>query len=127
MIFLCNGLSESMKRDPSMKQIPEPLTKEQFIDLIHHAHFESCIGHESLAQCLTRLTGKQILYNRKNIQVSYDDIILLISLNGRLPERPSYVEYKNRLNFSFVRFEKQTPMDIENTRNKINEIIKGEV
>lgn len=122
MLYLCNGISESMKRDPNMKQIPYSLNESEFVSLIHKADFDSCIGHESLARCLSRLTGKKILYNRKSIQVNYDDVILLVSLMGRLPERPNYVEYKGRLNFSLIRFEKQTQKDFENSLNKIKEI-----
>lgn len=122
MIYLCNGISESMKRDPNMKQIPYSLNESEFINLIHNTKFKSCIGHDSLARCLSRLTGKKISYNRVGIQVNYDDVILLVSLNGRLPERPNYVEYKGRLNFSLIRFEKQTKLDLENSLNKIKEI-----
>lgn len=122
MLYLCNGFSESMKRDPNMKQIPYPLSESEFVDIIHNSRFRSCIGHESLARCLSKVTGKEILYNRASIQVSYDDVILLVSLNGRLPEHPSYVEYKGRLNYSFMRFEKQTQMDIQNSLNRIEEI-----
>lgn len=122
MIYLCNGRSESMKRDPNMKEIPYPLNESEFIDLIHHCNFESIIGHEDLARCLSKLTGKKILYNRKNIQVNYDDVLILVSLSGRLPERPSYVEYKGRLNFTFLRYEKQTEIDLENSKNRLEEI-----
>ena len=126
MIYLCNGISESMKRDPNMKQIPYSLSESEFIGLIHRVHFKSCIGHDSLARCLSKLTGKKIPYNRVSIQVNYDDVILLVSLNGRLPERPNYVEYKGRLNFSLLRFEKQTQLDLENSLNKIKEITMEE-
>ena len=126
MIYLVNGLSESMKRDPNMKSIPYSLSESEFIDLIHKTGFDSCIGHEDLARCLSKLTGKKIVYNRKNIQVNYDDVLLLVSLSGRLPERPSFVEYKGRLNYSLIRFEKQTKEDIENSLNKLDEIIKME-
>ena len=105
-----------------LKEIPYPLSESEFIDLIHNGHFKSCIGHESLARCLSKLTGKEILYNRANISVNYDDVILLVSLNGRLPEHPNYVEYKGRLNFALIRFEKQTQVDIQNSLNKIQEI-----
>jgi hypothetical protein len=105
-----------------MKQIPYPLSESEFVELIHNTRFKSCIGHESLARCLSKVTGKEILYNRASITVNYDDVILLVSLTGRLPEKPNYVEYKGRLNYSFVRFEKQTQMDIQNTLNRIQEI-----
>ena len=75
-----------------------------------------------MARCLSKLTGKEILYNRASITVNYDDVILLVSLTGRLPEHPNYVEYKGRLNFSLIRFEKQTQVDLENSLNKIKEI-----
>ena len=48
--------------------------------------------------------------------------ILLVSLDGRLPEHPTYVEYKGKLKYSFVRFEKQSAEDFANTIAKIKEI-----
>ena len=122
MIYLCNGKSESMKRDPYMKDIPYPLTESEFVDLIHNSRWKSCIGHESLARCLSKVTGKEILYNRANVTVSYEDVILLVSLNGRLPEHPNYVEYKGRLNYSLIRFEKQNQLDMENSVNIIEKL-----
>ena len=62
------------------------------------------------------------MYNRAGIQVNYDDVIILVSLSGRLPENPDYVEYKGRLNFSLLRFEKQSQIDFKNSLNKIKEI-----
>ncbi len=122
LIYLCNGLSESMKRDPNMKQIPLPLSESEFIELIQNVPFISVIGHQDLADALTMITKRDILYNRRAIQLNYDDCILLVSLNGRLPEHPTYVEYKGRLNYAFIRFEKQSEMDLQNTKNRINEI-----
>lgn len=122
MIYLCNGMSESMKRDPNMKEIPFPLSEAEFVNLIHNSDWTSVIGHDNLAKCLSKITGKHIPFNRKGIQVTYDDVIILVSLNGRLPENPTFVEYKGRLNFCFKRFEKQTQVDIENSLNKIKEI-----
>ena len=122
MIYLCNGLSESMKRDPNMKQIPLPLSEKEFVELIQNIPFTSVIGHEDLADALTMITNTDIQYNRQAIHVSYDDCILLVSLNGRLPENPTYVEYKGRLNYAFIRFEKQSEMDLQNTLLKIEEI-----
>ena len=122
MIYLCNGKSESMKRDPYMKDIPYPLTESEFVDLIHNSRWKSCIGHASLARCLSKVTGKEILYNRANVTVSYEDVILLVSLNGRLPEHPNYVEYKGRLNYSLIRFEKQNQLDMENSVNIIEKL-----
>ena len=111
-----------MKRDPSMKQIPLPLDKSEFIDLIHNIPFKSVIGHQDLADVLTMITDCEIIKNRQAITVSYDDYILLVSLNGRLPEHPRLVEYEGKLNYAFIRFEKQTEMDLKNTKLKIQEI-----
>lgn len=122
LIYLCNGLSESMKRDPNMKQIPFALSEKEFANLVKELPFESVIGHSLLADYLTDITNVKIEYNRKAIQVNYDDFILLVSMNGRLPEHPRKVDYDGRLNFSFVRFEKQTGNDFANTISKIHEI-----
>ena len=122
MIYLCNGLSESMKRDPNMKQIPLPLSEREFCELIHCTNFMSVIGHQLLADYLSELTQMDILYNRKAIQVNYDDLIILVSMNGRLPEHPRTVDYKGRLNYTLVRFEKQTNADFLESISKINEI-----
>ena len=122
MIYLCNGLSESMKRDPNMKQIPFPLSKNEFRELVRDIEFESVIGHSELADYLTDITDKKITFNRRGILVNYDDYILLVSMNGRLPENPTKVDYEGRLNFSFVRFEKQNHNDFANTLNIIHKI-----
>ena len=125
LIYLCNGLSESMKRDPNMKQIPLPLSESEFIEMIQNVPFISVIGHQDLADALTMITKREILYNRQAIQLNYDDCLLLVSLNGRLPEHPTYVEYKGRLNYAFIRFEKQSEMDKQNTQQKICEIMEA--
>ena len=122
MIYLCNGLSESMKRDPNMKHIPFALSEKEFANLVRTLDFESVIGHKLLADRLTDVCGVEVPFNRKAIQVNYDDCLLLVSLNGRLPEHPRKVDYEGRLNYSFVRFEKQNGNDFANTISKINEI-----
>lgn len=127
MNYLCNGVSESMKRDPNMKQIPYGLSESEFVNLIHNADFKSCIGHRDLAKCLTKVTGKTIPFNRASITVNYDDLILLVSLKGRLPEHPNYVEYKGRLNYSLLRFEKQSLEDLANSKKILEDLIEVEV
>ena len=122
LIYLCNGVSNSMLRDPNMKQIPYSLSEREFVELVKNTDFVSVIGHKSLAEALTDITGINIPYNRTAIQVNYDDIILLVSMNGRLPEHPTKVEYKGRMNYNFIRFEKQTSNDFSNTLNIIHEI-----
>ena len=122
MIYLCNGFSQSMMRDPNMKQIPFPLSENEFKELVQKSEFTSVIGHNDLAECLSRITGEYIEFKRRAITVNYDDLILLVSLNGRLPEHPNFVEYKGRLNYTFLRFEKQTAEDIAESIHKIHEI-----
>ena len=122
MIYLCNGVSDSMMRDPNVKQINYGLSESEFVDLINRAQFESVIGHQALADVLSLITGVDIPYNRKNINIKYDDILIVVSMTGRLPEHPKKVDYKGRLNYSFKRFEKQTGNDFANTISKINEI-----
>ena len=121
-IYLCNGFSNSMFIDPRIKRIDEPISESDFVDLIHNCDWKSAIGHEDLAKCLSKITGKEITKNRLNLNVGYDDVLIMVSLKGRLPEHPTYVEYKGRLTYSFVRFEKQTMLDIENSLKRIEEI-----
>ena len=124
--YLCNGISESMKRDPNMKQIPYSLSESEFISLIHTSKFESCIGHRNLADCLSKITGKKIKYNRASITVNYDDLILLVSLKGRLPEHPNHVEYAGRLNYTLLRFEKQSVEDLSYSQQIVEELVEVE-
>ena len=126
MRYLCNGLSEAMKRDPNMKSIPYSLSEKEFINLIINGDFKSVIGHEDLAKCLTKLTGVSIPYNRQGITLTYEDEVIVVYLRGRLPENPTFVQYKGRLNFSFIRFEKQSPLEVLETQSKIEEITKME-
>ena len=126
MKYLTNGLSQSMLRDPTMKIIPYPLTEEEFIKLIKQGEFKSVIGHEDLSRCLTKLTGVSIPYNRKGILLNYEDEVIVTYLTGRLPENPTFVEYKGRLNFSFIRFEKQSSVDMIESMTRIKEITEME-
>ena len=125
-VYLCNGFSESMKRDPNMKEIPYPMNIKEFTNFINHGKWVSVIGHQNLADCLTKITGKHIPYNRRGITVNYDDFVIVVSLSGRLPENPTHVEYKGRLDFSFKRFEKQSASDIIVSQNLLNQMIKIE-
>lgn len=122
MIYLCNSASKTMYSDPRVKEINEPLTEAEFINLVHKTKPKSAIGHKPIADCLSKLTGKTIPINRLRLNMTYDDIILLVSVDGRLPENPKFVDYKGRLEFRFVRFEKQDEQDILKTQKIIKEI-----
>lgn len=126
MIYLCNATSESMVNDPRLKEIHEPLTEAQFVNLTHKRKWKSAIGHDPIAYCISKLIGKPVSKNRANLNLGYDDLVLLVSIKGRLPEKPNLVEVKGNLTFSFVRFEKQTIEDIEKSQNLINELVAME-
>jgi hypothetical protein len=115
-----------MMNDPRIKEIHEPLTEAQFVNLTHAVKWKSAIGHDPIAYCLSRIIGKTVSKNRANLNLGYDDLVLLVSIKGRLPEKPNLVEVKGNLTFAFVRFEKQTVNDIEVSQNKINELISME-
>ena len=126
MLYLCNGKSEAMKQDPNMKDIPYSLTEDEFIEIIKNTEFISVIGHEDLAKCLSKITGKEIKYNRKGITLRYQDEVIVVYMTGRLPENPTFVQYKGRLNYSYIRFEKQTRSDILQSMIRIEEMTKME-
>ena len=124
MLYLVNGFSESMKRDPNMKDIPYSLTEEQFVDIIHNTDYVSVIGHDNIANYLSQLTGKFIPKHRQGITLGYDDELIIVSLMGRLPEEVRHVEFKGRVNFTYKRFEKQTLAELLESENRINEMLK---
>ena len=126
LLYITNGFSDSMQRDPSVKVMNYPLSQEQFIDIVHHANYTSIIGHDNIAEYLTQLTGKVIIKNRQGITLNYDDEVIVISLMGRLPEQIRHVKFNGRINFTYKRFEKQTVDDLLKSETRINEMIKEE-
>lgn len=124
MLYLVNGFSEAMKRDPNMKDIPYSLTTEQFVNIIRNTNYTSVIGHDNIANYLSQLTGKDIQKNRQGITLNYDDELIIVSLLGRLPEDVRHVEFKGRINFTYKRFEKQTLAELLESETRINEMIK---
>lgn len=126
MLYITNGFSDSMQRDPSATVINYPLTQEQFVDIVHHADYVSIIGHDNIAEYLTQMTGKPINKNRQGITLNYNDEVIVISLLGRLPEQVRHVEFKGRVNFTYKRFEKQSTDDLLKSEARIKEIVKME-
>ena len=126
MLYITNGFSDSMQRDPSATVINYPLTQEQFVDIVHHADYMSIIGHDNIAAYLTQMTGKPIHKNRQGITLNYNDEVIVISLLGRLPEEVRHVQFKGRINFTYKRFEKQSTDDLLKSEARINEMIKIE-
>jgi hypothetical protein len=115
-----------MKQDPHMVDVPYPLTEKEFTEIIKNCEFTSVIGHQDLARCLSKITGEEILYNRKGITLRYNDEVIVVYLTGRLPEHPTFVEYKNRINYSYIRFEKQSQADMLQSLARIEEMTKME-
>ena len=126
LLYITNGFSDSMQRDPSATVINYPLTQEQFTDIVHHADFVSIIGHDNIAEYLTQMTGRTICKNRQGITLNYNDEVIVISLLGRLPEEVRHVEFRGRINFTYKRFEKQSTDDLLKSEQRINEMIKIE-
>ena len=122
IIYLCNSASKTMYNDPRVKEINEPLTEAEFIDIIHKNKVKSAIGHKPIVDCISKIIGKKVELNRLRLNLTYDDIILLVSIDGRLPENPDYVDYKGKIEYRLVRFEKQNEQDILKTQKIIKEI-----
>ncbi len=122
MIYLVNGISSSMLHDPNVKELRYSLSKSEFTDLINNVKFRSIIGHRQLAEVLTEITNKEIAYNRQAIRLDYSDYLLLVSIDGRLPEHPNQVDYEGKLRFYFVRFEKQSIEEMCETLSIINNL-----
>lgn len=123
VIFLINGFSDNMKKDISMKEITKPLSCEEFREILLNSRYVSAIGHKDLAEKLTEIFGIKIPYNRKNVRVGPDDLILRVHLSNRLPEHANTVQYKDKLNFSLKRFENQTSEDLAKSEEILKEIL----
>lgn len=124
MLYITNGFSDSMHRDPTVKVVNYNLTKEKFIEIIHHAQYVSIIGHDNLAEYITELTGVKIRKNRRAINLNYDDEVIVFGLQGRLPEHKTEIELNGREIFTYKRFEKQTAEDIRVSEERIRELIR---
>ena len=123
MNYLVNGFSPKMQRYGNMTIIQEALSESEFIDLLNHGKFKSYIGHGKLARHLTSITGKTITENRKEVKAGYDDLILIVSVAGRLPKSNKNIHYNGNLEFKLLRFEKPTLEDLLKTKRIINDII----
>lgn len=119
-VYLCNGSSMTMHRDPNSVEVNASLTEEEFIQIILNSEYINAIGHDTLAEYLTKLTGKKIHKNRRTIRLGYDDAAIIVSFTKRLPEHPKEVEYKGRTIFTLKRFRKQTPQEFAESEKAIN-------
>lgn len=121
MIYLCNSSSKTMYSDPRIKEIPEPLTEAQFVDIIYKNNVKSAIGHKPIADCISKIVGKQVQTNRMRLNLGYEDLILLVSIPGRLPENPDFVD-TDKIEYRLIRVEKQNGQDILKSENLIKKL-----
>lgn len=126
MLYIGNGFSDSMKHDPNMQEYGYELTESEFIDLVNHTRFKSCIGHEKMAKALTRLTGRNIPFNRKAISLTYNDYFIKVSMKDRLPQNPKHVDYNECMTYNLKFFKRQSPDIRLEAENIINKLIKME-
>ena len=126
MLYITNGYSDAMQRDPSATVINYPLTREQFIEIVNCNDYVSIIGHDNIAEYLSQMTGQPIQKNRQGITLNYGDEVICISLLGRLPEEVRHVKFKGRVNFTYKRFEKQSLSDLLKSEERVNEMLKIE-
>ena len=119
-VYLCNGSSMTMHRDPNSVEVNASLTEQEFIEIVLNSEYINAIGHDTLAAYLTKLTGKTIRKHRRTIRLGYDDAAIIVSMTQRLPENPKKVNYKGRTIYTLKRFRKQTPEELAESQQAIN-------
>ena len=119
-VYLCNGSSMTMHRDPNSVEVNASLTEREFIEIVLNSQYINAIGHDTLAEYLTKLTGKTIRKHRRTIRLGYDDAAIVVSMTERLPENPKNVKYKGRTIYTLKRFRKQTPQELAESQQAIN-------
>ena len=120
-VYLCNGHSMTMQRDPNSVEINAALTEKQFTEIVLNCKYLNAIGHDSLAKYLTKVTGKPIKKHRRPIKLGYDDAAIVVTLTKRLPEhpKPEDLDYKDRMIYTLKRFRQQTPEELAESQQLI--------
>lgn len=118
-VYLCNGSSMTMQRDPNSVEINAALTEKQFTEIVLNCEYLNAIGHDSLAKYLTKVTGKTIHKQRRPIRLGYDDAAIVVTLTQRLPEhpKPEDIKYKGRTIYTLKRFRQQTPDELAESQS----------
>lgn len=119
-IYLCNGSSMTMHRDPNSVEVNASLTEQEFVEIVLNSEYINAIGHDDLAAHLSKITGKKINKHRRNIKLGYDDAAIIVSMTQRLPENLKNVKYKGRTIYTLKRFRKQTPEELAESQQAIN-------
>ena len=84
MVYLSNAFSLGMLSGNSVLTVVE-LSNDQAISLLKDG-FQSAVGHQATADFIKNLTGIDIPVNRVSLSLKTGDKILVVQLQGRLPE-----------------------------------------
>lgn len=109
MNFLGNGYSPNMCLNPNMDIQQRELTLEEFREETKGAI--SYIGHQDFADILTHEMGREILYNRGNIQLQPDNIFYYVCVNGkRLKEGTTRLPKNREIRYFRMKFTEAQPL-----------------
>lgn len=116
--IIANAFSVNMM-DPGRFHLVEfiPITKEKFIEIVKERDWESSIGHQSMADLLSEMTGEVIPMNRKNdkINSSADGTIVLAQYTGpRLQEGATELPEGAQIEFYLVHVMSAREADVYN-------------
>ena len=124
-VYLTNAFAENMKKDKSLCVLSRSLTEQDMRDIILNGNYSSGIGHQGLIDYLNTTFGGDIPYQRNNIRVGIDDVIIHTYLSQRLPENPTVHNYNKNLNYCMKWFKNPTSEDIMLGEEKLETIKKG--
>jgi len=84
MVYLSNAFSLGMLSGNNVLTVTE-LSNDQAISLLKDG-FQSAVGHQATADFIKNLTGIDIPVNRVSLALKNGDMLLVLQLQGRLPE-----------------------------------------
>ena len=84
MVYLVNGISPSMFPTPC-SLIIKKIDLNTAVQVLKNG-FQSAIGHQSTAEVLSKLLNINVPTNRVAIKADYGDMLIVFTLNARLPE-----------------------------------------
>ena len=86
MLYISNAFSLSMLSDlPSLVAVRE-ISADDVRTLLSVTNFTSAVGHESTAQVLSRMLGLEVAFNRIQVQLKKNDLLIVFQLLTRLEE-----------------------------------------
>jgi len=88
-VYICNSFTLSMITPSLLQQgviiKANPISLEEVKALIAES-FVSAVGHESTARILSKMLGSDVPFNRVQIAITGEDIIVSFQFMVRLPE-----------------------------------------